>query len=67
MRVKSQKLVLANNWLPSCLMYPDRHFAKKLYRKMYKTVKTQTNLPVKICHLKVINIIAQTDSYYYEL
>ncbi len=34
---------------------------------MYKTVKTQTNLPVKICHLKVINIIAQTDSYYYEL
>ncbi len=21
---------------------------------MYKTVKTQTNLPVKICHLKVI-------------
>ncbi len=22
---------------------------------MYKTVKTQTNLPVKICHLKVDN------------
>ncbi len=23
---------------------------------MYKTVKTQTNLPVKICHLKVVKI-----------
>ncbi len=23
---------------------------------MYKTVKTQTNLPVKICHLKVIGL-----------
>ncbi len=23
---------------------------------MYKTVKTQTNLPVKICHLKVPNL-----------
>ncbi len=23
---------------------------------MYKTVKTQTNLPVKICHLKVTKV-----------
>ncbi len=31
-------------------------FRKKLYQQklMYKTVKTQTNLPVKICHLKAI-------------
>ncbi len=28
-------------------------FAKNYTSKMYKTVKTQTNLPVKICHLKV--------------
>ncbi len=56
MRVRSQKLVLANNWPPSCLMYPDRHFAKNYTSKMYKTVKTQTNLPVKICHLKGIII-----------
>ncbi len=54
MRVKSQKLVLANNCPPSCLMYPDRHFANIYTSKMYKTVKTQTNLPVKICHLKVL-------------
>ncbi len=25
---------------------------------MYKTVKTQTNLPVKICHLNYIHIVA---------
>ncbi len=50
--INSQKLVLANNWPPSCLMYPDRHFAKNYTSKM--AVKTQTNLPVKICHLKDI-------------
>ena len=33
------------------LMYPDRHLAYT--SKMYKTVKSLTNLPVKICHLKV--------------
>ncbi len=31
---KSQKLVRANSWPPSCLMYPDRHFAKNYTRKM---------------------------------
>ena len=41
------------HWPPSCLMYLDRHFAKNYTSKMYKTVKMQTNLPVKICHLKV--------------
>ena len=48
MRVKSQKLILANNWLPSC---SDRHFAKNYTSKMHKTVKTQTNLPVKIIYV----------------
>ena len=31
-------------------MYPDRHFAKNYTAKC---TKLQTNLPVKICHLKV--------------
>ncbi len=38
-------------------MYPDWHFAKYYTSKMYKTVKTQTNLPVKICHLKVSLVV----------
>ncbi len=50
MRVKSQKLGLANNWPPSCLVYADRHFAKIIPAKC---TKLQTNVPVKICHLKV--------------
>ncbi len=48
MRVKSQKLVLANNFAALLFNVSRSTFRKKLYRKMYKTVKTQTNLPVKI-------------------
>ncbi len=33
-------------------------FANNYTSKMYKTVKTQTNLPVKICHLKVYSSFA---------
>ncbi len=44
MRVKSQKLVLANNWPPSCSMYPDRHFAKNYTSKMYNNYIARVHL-----------------------
>ncbi len=49
MRVKSQKLVLANNWPPSCLMYPDR-VDISLYQQNCKIANKST---CENSHLKV--------------
>ena len=60
MRVKSQKIVLGNCNEPRASVMNITQLEKELAEfntsKMSRTVKSQTNLPVKIiiCHLKVV-------------